>query len=232
MTFSDDANALPAAVLWDLDGTLVDTEPAWMEAEVRLANKHGVAWTAEDALQLVGTSLPNAGRIFQELGVSGTVDEIVDELIGVVIDILGDRIDWQPGAQRLLTELRDAGVPQVLVTMSYREMADIILKGAPDGCFTASVTGDEVANGKPDPEPYLKAAEMIGVDIARCVAVEDSPTGLASATAAGAKVIGVRRQVPVPAAPGRTRLAGFDNITAETFSAIANGQVIDELDVS
>ena len=223
------ANDLPAAVLWDLDGTLVDTEPAWMEAEVRLANKHGVPWTAADALALVGTSLPNAGRIFQDLGVPGTIDEIVDELIGVVIDILGARIEWQPGARRLLAELHDAGVPQVLVTMSYREMADIIVKGAPDGCFVASVTGDEVANGKPHPEPYLKAAEMIDVDITRCVAVEDSPTGLASATAAGARVIGVQRQVPVPDAPGRSRLAGFDNMNVETFIAIANGAVVDEL---
>lgn len=229
MTSPTDANALPAAVLWDLDGTLVDTEPAWMEAEVQLANKHGVPWTAEDALSLVGTSLPNAGRIFRELGVPGTIDEIVDELIGVVVNILGDRIEWQPGARRLLAELRDAGVPQVLVTMSYREMADIIVKGAPDGCFVASVTGDEVANGKPHPEPYLKAADLINVDISRCVAVEDSPTGLASATAAGARVIGVRRQVPVPEAPGRTRLASFDNVTVETFIAIANGEVIDEL---
>lgn len=229
MTSSADANALPVAVLWDLDGTLVDTEPAWMEAETRLANRHGVTWTHDDALGLVGTSLPNAGRVFQNLGVPGTVDEIVDQLIGVVIDILGETIEWQPGALRLLAELRDAGVPQVLVTMSYRDMADIILTGAPEGCFVASVTGDEVTNGKPDPEPYLKAAAMIGVDITRCVAVEDSPTGIASATASGARTIGVQRQVPIVDQPGLSRVANFDHLSVETFGAVANGMVIDEL---
>lgn len=223
-----DANPLPAAVLWDLDGTLVDTEPAWMEAEVRLARKHGVEWSHEDALQLVGTSLPNAGRIFQSLGVPGTVPEIVDELIGVVVEILGETITWQPGATRLLTELRDAGVPQVLVTMSYREMADLVLAGAPEGAFVASVTGDEVTNGKPHPEPYLRGAELVGVDVARCVALEDSPTGIASALAAGARTIGVHRQVPLPEDPALSRVRGFDNLDLATIGAVACGLVIDE----
>ena len=220
---------LPAAVLWDLDGTLVDTEPAWMRAEVLLANRHGVNWGPHDALQLIGTSLPNAGRIFQDLGVPGSVAEIVDELIGVVVETLGNHIEWQPGAQRILAELRDAGVRQALVTMSYRDMADLIIAGAPADTLTTSVTGDEVTNGKPHPEPYLAAADLLGVDIAQCVAVEDSPTGIASALASGARVIGVQRQVPVAPEPGLSRLASFDALTVDTFRRVASGETIDEL---
>ena len=92
-----------------------------------------------------------------------------------------------------------------------------------------SESHDEVANGKPDPEAYLKAAELLGVDIRRCVAVEDSPTGIASAIAAGANVIGVQRQVPVTARPGLSRLHNFDNISVDTFAAVASGVVVDEL---
>ncbi len=91
-----------------------------------------------------------------------------------------------------------------LVTMSWRRLADAVIAAAPSGSFAASVTGDEVSNGKPDPEPYLAAATALGVDPARCVAIEDSPTGVASAFAAGCATLGVPHVVPLTPAPGLT----------------------------
>ena len=92
----------------------------------------------------------------------------------------------------------------MLVTMSWRRLADALIESAPAGSFVASITGDEVRKGKPDPEPYLAAAAVLGVDPADCVAIEDSPTGVASALAAGCATLGVPHVVPVAAAPGLT----------------------------
>ncbi|MFN8052252.1 MAG: HAD family phosphatase [Acidimicrobiales bacterium] len=220
---------LPEAVLWDLDGTLVDTEPAWIVAEAELASMHGAAWTHEDAEALVGSALPHAAAVLRSNGVEATDDEIIEFLLERVTDSMGDTVPWQPGAIDLLTSLHAAGVPCALVTMSYRELADVILADAPDGVFVLSVTGDEVVHGKPDPEPYLRAAALLGVDVTRCVAMEDSPTGLASAEAAGARVIGVQHVVPVTAAPGRSRLRSLLDIGVDDFRRVLAGEVIDEL---
>ena len=220
---------LPDAVLWDLDGTLVDTEPAWIAAESELAREHGVDWTTEDGEAMVGSALPNAAAIMRGRGVHLSDDEIIGFLIDRVLVSLGERVPWQPGALELLTELRDAAVPCALVTMSYRDMADRIVAGAPAGVFHAIVAGDEVTQGKPHPEPYLRAAEMLGVDVRRCVAFEDSPTGLAAAEAAGARVIGIQSQLPVASRPGRSRLAALDGFTLADVRRVAAGEVIDQL---
>lgn len=223
------ADASPAAVLWDLDGTLVDTEPAWIAAEAELATMHGVEWTVEDGEAMVGSALPNAAAIMRGRGVHLSDDEIIGFLIERVLTTLGERVPWQPGALALLTELRDAAVPCALVTMSYRDMADHIVAGAPDGVFGAVVAGDEVAHGKPHPEPYLTAARLLGVDIRRCVAFEDSPTGLAAAEASGARVVGIQSQLPVAARPGRSRLRALDGFTLADVRRVAAGEIIDQL---
>jgi beta-phosphoglucomutase-like phosphatase (HAD superfamily) len=108
-------------------------------------------------------------------------------------------------------------------------MADRIVAGAPAGVFHAIVAGDEVTQGKPHPEPYLRAAEMLGVDVRRCVAFEDSPTGLAAAEAAGARVVGIQSQLPVASRPGRSRLAALDGFTLADVRRVAAGEVIDQL---
>jgi len=223
------SDPLPAAVLWDLDGTLVDTEPAWLDAEESLARAHGVDWTEEDAESMIGSALPNAAAIMRGRGVHLTDTEIIDHLIGRVLELLGESVPWQPGALALLTELRDAGVPCALVTMSYRDMADMIVSGAPDGVFGAIVAGDEVRQGKPHPEPYLRGAALLGVDVRRCVAFEDSPTGLAAAEAAGARVVGIQSQLPVAPRPGRSRLRSLDGFTLADVRRVAAGEVIDQL---
>ncbi|MGO1294953.1 MAG: HAD family hydrolase, partial [Cellulosimicrobium funkei] len=189
-----------------MDGTLVDTEPYWIAAEHELVGAHGGTWTHEDAMSLVGNPLRESARILRERGgVDLPVDEIVAFLIGRVIEQVRVEVPWQPGARELLTALREAGVPCALVTMSYRELAQPVAEMAPPDAFQVLVCGDEVERGKPDPEPYLLAAQRLGVDVTRCVAIEDSPAGIASARAAGAATLGVEAVVPVLPAPGLSR---------------------------
>lgn len=222
---------LPDAVLWDMDGTLVDTERYWIAAELALAERDGGTWTAADGLSLVGSSLTYAAQQLRaRAGVRGTDAEIVDDLLDRVIEqVRTHGVPWRPGALEMLRALGDAGVPNALVTMSYASLAAEVVAAAGVGAFRVVVTGDIVTRGKPDPEPYLVAADRLGVDPARCVAIEDSTAGVASAEAAGARVIGVQLLVPIPPAPGRSRLAQLDQIGLEDLRRVAAGEVIDLL---
>ena len=204
----------PAAVLWDMDGTLVDTEPYWMACEFDLVARHGGTWTSADAHSIVGYDLLDAGH---EIRTRGGVElepaEIAAWLLEGVIDRVAEQLPWRPGARELLAECAAAGIPCAMVTMSWRRLADAVIDAAPRGSFAASVTGDEVTNGKPDPEPYLAAAAALGVDPTACIAIEDSPTGVASAMAAGCVTLGVPHVVPIAATPGLTlvdSLVGVD----------------------
>lgn len=192
-----------AAVLWDLDGTLVDTEPLWMAAENELAAEHGKVWTQEDGLQLVGNTLLESGEyIRKRLDIDVAPAAIVDYLVVRLAQRLREAIEWRPGACELVNALHADGVPLALVTMSYRAIADPVAAHLP---FDAVVTGDSVVHGKPHPEPYLKAAALLGVDPAQCVAIEDSGTGAASANAAGCQVVVIPHFVNVVEAPRRTQ---------------------------
>ena len=187
-----------------MDGTLVDTEPAWIEAEYALADKYGGTWSHDHAMQLVGNDLIESGRyIRQHMGIDRTPEQIVEALLDGVIASVVREVPWRPGARELLAALREAGVRSALVTMSYERFVAPILDALPPGSFRVVVTGDAVSRGKPHPEPYLSAARLLGVDPAGCVAIEDSPTGAASAEAAGCTVLCVPHHVPVPRAPGR-----------------------------
>lgn len=220
---------LPAAVLWDMDGTIIDTEPYWIDAEIALATRDGGTWTHDDGLTLIGKALPESAEILRErAGVKGSNDDIVDDLVRQVGHLLRTHgAEWQPGARELLAELNAAQVPCALVTMSYTSLADILVELLPPNTFTAVVTGDMVTHGKPHPEPYLKAAELLGVDPAQCIAIEDSPTGVASAEAAGARVIGVPHFVPIDATPNRSRVPSLTNVTLDIIARIHSGDTVD-----
>ena len=222
-------HTLPAAVLWDMDGTIIDTEPYWIEAEIALATRDGGTWTHDDGLTLIGMALPESAEILRaRAGVRGTNDEIVDDLVHQVGHLLRTHgADWQPGARELLAALNAAQVPCALVTMSYASLADILVELLPPNTFAAVVTGDMVTHGKPHPEPYLKAAELLGVDPTQCVAIEDSPTGVASAEAAGARVIGVPHFVPLPFAPQRSRVRSLTLLSLDGIAQVHAGRPID-----
>lgn len=222
--------SLPAAVLWDMDGTLVDTEPYWIEAEHRLVAAHGGRWSDEDGLALVGNSLLVSGQILVDRsGIDLTPKQVVDGLLVQMVERVRARPPFRPGARELLAECVAARVANALVTMSYAELAAAMTDALPAGTFAAVVTGDAVTLGKPHPEPYLRAAELLGVDSAECVAVEDSPPGVASAEAAGCRVLAVPLHVAIPAAPGRSRVDGFEGVTLALLRRIAAGEVVDTL---
>ena len=203
----------PAAVLWDMDGTLVDTEPYWIACEHELVAEFDGTWTSADAHSIVGYDLLDAAVELRDRGgVRLDPPAIVERLLDGVIARAAHELPWRPGAARLLADCADAGIPCALVTMSWRRLADAVIAASPAGSFIASITGDEVSNGKPDPEPYLAAAAALGVDAARCVAIEDSPTGVASALAAGCATLGVPHVVPLAPAPGLTIVASLADL--------------------
>jgi HAD superfamily hydrolase (TIGR01509 family) len=224
-----DRAELPAAVLWDMDGTLVDTEPLWFAAELEVAARFGVTWSRALSEHLVGMPLDVYASMLVERGVDRSITEVVDALVSIVAERLADHVAWQPGALSLLAELAEAGVPCALVTMSYRSLAAPVVGQAPPGTFRVVVTGEDVAHGKPHPEAYLRAAEQLGVPVERCVAIEDSPPGIASAMAAGVRTLGVQHLVPVAARPGLSRLASLAGVRLADLTRILAGEVVDLL---
>lgn len=197
---------LPSAVLFDMDGTIVDTEPSWIEAEHRMAAVHGATWTDADAYDLVGNDLLDTARVVQQkMGLSDhTPEQVVHELIDHLEVVIEERgLVWLPGALELVEECNRAGVPVAVVTMSWWRNTEPVLGAMPRGRFDAVVTGDAVERGKPHPDPYLKAAAELGVVADDCVAIEDSATGAASAQAAGCTVVSVPKHVTVDPAPRR-----------------------------
>lgn len=191
------------AVLWDFDGTMVDTEPYWIDAEYRLIESYGASWSHEDALQLVGNSLiASAEYIIKRTGIPLSPPEVVERLLDSVIAQVKKHVPWRPGARELLADLQATNVPCALVTMSYRRFVDPVLATLPAGTFQAVVTGDVVTRGKPHPDPYLEGASALGFDPVACLAIEDSATGSASALAAGCPTIVVPLHVAVVEQPG------------------------------
>lgn len=207
---------LPKAVLWDMDGTLVDTEPDWMAAERDLVESFGGTWSDVHAKNLVGNPLLTSAEYIRTHGdVPMEPDDIVATLLDRMIERLKESVTWRPGARELLTDLRHHDVPNALVTSSYRRMADVVISALEPGTFAATVSGDEVGHGKPHPEPYLRAAAEIGCAPSECVVIEDSATGAASGLAAGARVV----LVPNIATPGAAERVP-DAVAVESLAGV------------
>jgi HAD superfamily hydrolase (TIGR01509 family) len=215
--------SLPAAVLWDMDGTLVDTEPYWIAAEHEIVEEHGGTWSDEFAHQLVGNDLLVSAEFIREHStITWDAVRIVDELLVRVVAQVREHVPWRPGARELLDALRAEGVPNALVTMSWRSLADAVVEALPEGAFTTVVTGDEVDHGKPHPEPYHAAARLLGVAPEDCVAIEDSPTGVRSAVAAGVPTVAVPHVVAVPELRGAVHIATLAGITPHRLGELAD----------
>jgi len=212
---------VPAAVLWDFDGTIVDTEPYWIRAETELIDEYGGTWSLEQAMQLVGNDLiVSAQKIIEQTGMPLTPPEVVERLLDKIVAHIARDIPWRPGARELLADLRANGVKCGLVTMSYLRFVQPVIDALPVGTFDCVVTGETVTDGKPHPEAYLVGARLLGADPAACVAIEDSPTGAASALAAGCRVVGVPLHVSVPERPGMVLVENLPD-NAATLLAIA-----------
>nr|WP_255506528.1 HAD family phosphatase [Cryobacterium sp. BB736] len=212
---------LPAAVLLDMDGTLIDSEPYWMTAETELVESFGGVWTHEDAMGQVGSGLFDSAHVFQDRGVDLPAAEIIGRLTSRVVAQLSDSVPWRPGARELVAALAEAAVPTAIVTMSMRTMADPIARLLG---IDHVVSGDDVDNEKPHPEPYLRGAELLGVAAIDCVAIEDSRPGLASAVASGAAVIGVPAHIPLEPSPDYTLWPTLEGKTLDDIAAVFSAQ--------
>lgn len=202
-----------------MDGTIVDTEPYWMRAETELVAEHGGTWSEAQGMQLVGSGLVQSARILQQAGVALEVDEIIGTLTDRVMLQVDDEVPWRPGARELIAELRAAGIPIALVTMSIRRMALQIARAIGDDVFDVVIAGDDVEHPKPHPQPYLLAAERLGVAIHDCVAIEDSEFGLVSAVSSGAATIVVPLHLALHEGPTHELWPTLDGVTVADLSA-------------
>lgn len=213
------------AVLWDMDGTLVDTEPYWIAAEIELVTSHGGQWDEEKAHLLVGSALTTSAKVMQEAGVNLSIREIIDYLSNRVIAGIRRELPWRPGALELLADLHNSGVRCALVTMSERNLATEVAQSLDHDYFEFLVTGDDVKNGKPHPEPYLRAVEMLQktdpeLTIAHCAALEDSVPGVASALASGMATIAIPNAVPLADDARRTTWETLAGKTGQDILAV------------
>ena len=214
-------NTFPAAILFDHDGTLVDTEPVWAAAKVALAAEFGGTWTEQDTLDCLGLSMQFTLDRLRERGVNLPDEEINDRLVAKVREALAHQpVEFLPGIEHFLSEVRDAQIPAAVVTNATTSVARRTANAAPEGTFSVVIGNDETTHPKPDPQPYLLAAERLGVDPTQCVALEDSPSGVRSATAAGMRVIVVPGELEVPAELGTVRLK-HEELTLEAVRALA-----------
>jgi len=199
--------SFPAAILFDHDGTLVDTEPVWAAAKVALAAEFGGTWTEQDTLDCLGLSMKFTLDRLRERGVDLPDEQINEHLVAKVREALAhQQVEFLPGIERFLTQVRDAQIPAAIVTNATTSIAQRTADAAPEGTFSVIIGNDETTHPKPDPQPYLLAAQRLGVESSRCVALEDSPSGVRSATAAGMKVIVVPGELEVPAELGHARM--------------------------
>ncbi len=212
------------AVLFDMDGLLIDSEPLWLEAETAIMARLGAHWTEADQAQLLGGSLERSVRYLLSKATRPVPPELVGEWLmsGIVERVRRGGVPVQPGALELLAAVRRAGLPRALVTSSERDFMDAVL--ASTGMrFEVLVCAEDVTATKPDPEPYLLAAKLVGADPGDCFALEDSPNGVASAEAAGCRVFAVPSLVPIPPAPSRTVVRSLLDLTADASGIRESG---------
>lgn len=206
-----------------MDGTLIDSEPYWLDAEMSLVQSFGGRWTQEQGLTLVGSGLWDSAAALQHAGVDLELREIIDRLSADVRARLVEHVPWRPGAREMIASMLDAGIPTALVTMSFRENAltisEAISREIGREAFSVVVAGDDVTEPKPNPEPYLTAADHLGVDIAHAVAFEDSVFGAASAYSAGALTIGIPLHIEIPDSYIHVRWDSMEGKTLEDIAA-------------
>jgi HAD superfamily hydrolase (TIGR01509 family) len=208
-------NGPAEAVLFDMDGLLIDSEPLWLEAERAVMTRLGSGWTEADQAALLGGSLSGTVRYLLAHAARPAPPEVVGEWLMAEIGdrVRRDGVPLRPGASELLASVDAAGLPRALVTSSERRFMDTVLART-QMRFDVLVCAEDVSATKPDPEPYLLAAKLLDVNPARCFALEDSPNGVASAQAAGCQVIAVPSLVPIEAAPGLTVVRSLLDLVA------------------
>jgi HAD superfamily hydrolase (TIGR01509 family) len=209
------------AVLFDMDGLLLDSERLWLEAEAEVMAWLGGSWGPKHQEFLVGGSLDRTVAYMLDLtGAPADAEEVSRRLLDAMGRRLRADVPMMPGARELLDEVRAAGLPSALVSSTHRALMEYALDGIGRDSFTVTVAGDEVGRTKPDPEPYLAATRLLDVDPRRCVVLEDSPSGVTSGTAAGCHVVAVPSVVPIDEAPGRTVVSSLKEVDLDRLRAL------------
>jgi HAD superfamily hydrolase (TIGR01509 family) len=203
-----------AGVLFDMDGTLVDSEKLWDVGLTSLAEEYGGVLSAAARTRMVGSNMIDSMTILHEdIGQPWRDPQTsVEALEKRVKDLFVTGLVWRPGAAELLVTLRAAGVPMALVTATRRHLTEVALQTIGPANFGVVVAGDDVDETKPHPMPYLTAAAALGVDVHRCVAIEDSPNGITSALAAGSVVVAVPCEVDLSHLTGVTHVASLTEV--------------------
>jgi len=205
---------LPAGVLFDMDGTLVDSEKVWSVGLDELAAHLGGELSDAARRAMVGTNMAQSMAILHDdVGVVADPAQSVRWLEERVAELFAGGLVWRPGAADLLAAVRAAGIPTALVTATHRHLVEVALITIGAANFDAVVAGDDLDETKPHPAPYRTAAELIGADPARCVAIEDSPNGIVSALAAGCVVLGVPCEVALDEQPGVTLVPSLQGVS-------------------
>jgi HAD superfamily hydrolase (TIGR01509 family) len=221
----NDDTRLPAAVLFDMDGLLVETEHLWYQAEVAVIGVIGGDWTSEQQDTLVGGPLEKAVELLiEQSGGDHDPGEVMTLLLDRMEHLLRtEPVHWRPGAPELLAALEGAGVPRALVSASWRRLVDAVhdavLHEMGHEPFDVTVAGDDLERTKPHPDPYLHAAAVIGVDPRHCVVLEDSHTGSTAGRASGALVVAVPSLVPIEAAKGMRVVESLVGLTPDLLGA-------------
>ena len=206
-----------SAVFFDMDGLFANSEPLWLEGETELMARHGHAWTHEDQVHCLGGPLTRVGEyMFSLVGVESP-QFFTKTLVEIVVAKLAAGTQLMPGAQKLASALKEAGVPIAMVSASPRNIVNAVLS-AVNHDFATTISSDDVKNTKPDPEGYLKAAEFFGVDISNCLIFEDSLTGVAAATSSGAFLIAVPHFVTVNESPRVRVIKSLEELDIEVLN--------------
>ncbi|MBP8532801.1 HAD family phosphatase [Streptomyces sp. MK37H] len=201
------------AVLLDMDGTLVDTEGIWWDAEVSIFAELGHALAEEYRQVVVGGPMSRSAQfLIEATGAEIALAELTGLLNSRFTELIDGSVPMLPGARRLLIELAAHGIPTALVSASHRRVMDRVLRSLGPEHFALTVAGDEVERTKPHPDPYLFAAAGLAAEPGRCVVIEDTDTGVRAAEAAGCRVVAVPSVVPIEPATGRTVIGSLEEV--------------------
>ncbi len=187
------------AVLIDMDGTLINSEPYWLIAETALMARYGHQWSEEDQAYCLGGPLPKVGEFMSQLSAGAEDASFFEiELVRLVAEKFTHGLEFMPGAEELVHDLVKSQIPMALVSASPRLLVDSALALLPPGTFVTSISNQDVKVSKPDPESYLMAALQLGVEISNSLVLEDSRTGIDAGLASGAVVIGIPHLISYP----------------------------------
>jgi len=208
------------AVLFDMDGLFIDSEPDWHDAESSIMKSNGYEWAPQDQLQCLGGPLTRVTEYMSKcLDGRKSPDQLGKLIVDEMVRRLSGQVAKMPGAIEFSRKVAEANIPQALVSASPRVIVDAVLTGMSEKYFAKSVASGDIERTKPFPDPYLHAAKLLAVDIQNCIIFEDSPTGLTAARASGAFVVGIPHYVVVEEEARLKIIKSFSDIGLEDLES-------------